>query len=73
MTFLSGEAVLSQTLGEQLSESQRRELETIMDEFANVLHGKPGQTHAAEHSIHTEARPIRQIPLCTGCNHLCWW
>ena len=46
--------------GEQLTEKQKKELEEIMDEFADVLRGRPGQTHVAEHAIHTEARPIRQ-------------
>ena len=38
---------------------QKKELETILDEFADA---EPGQTHVAEHSINTESRPIRQVP-----------
>ena len=39
----------------------RKESETIHHEFADVLHGKPGQTCVAEYLINTEARPIRQV------------
>ena len=48
--------------GEQLTEDQREDLVQLVDEFDDVLRGKPGQTHVAEHSINTEARPIRQAP-----------
>lgn len=41
---------------------QREELNRIQVEFDDVLRGKPGQTHVVEHSIKTEARPIRQAP-----------
>lgn len=38
--------------GEQLTEKQKKELEEIMDEFADVLRGRPGQTHVAEQYPH---------------------
>ena len=40
-------------LGEQLTESQRKELGGVLDEFDDILREKPGQTQAAEHSINT--------------------
>lgn len=52
----------SPAVGTQLTEVQREELDQVLKEFDDVLRGKPTQTHVAEHSINTEARPIRQAP-----------
>ena len=32
-----------------MSEGQKKELEIILDELANVFKGMPGQTHVTEH------------------------
>lgn len=39
MIFLSGEVVCQPIFSEQLSEGQRKELEVILDEFADVFKG----------------------------------
>ncbi len=50
------------TFGSQLTKTQKEELVKLLREFDDVLQGKPGQTHVAEHCINTDARPIRQPP-----------
>ena len=50
-------------LGEQLSNEQKNDLQSIMSEFADVLQETPGRTDLTQHSISTEgARPIRLPP-----------
>ena len=50
-------------IGDQLSVSQRSELQNILDEFADVLQDKPGRTTIVEHTINTGmANPVRLPP-----------
>ena len=50
-------------IGDQLSVSQRNELQQILDEFADVLQDKPGRTTIVEHTINTgTANPVRLPP-----------
>ena len=48
------------TFGEQLTTTQRKELDEVLREFADVMCAKPGQTKVVEHTIDTESKPIRQ-------------
>ena len=48
--------------GSQLTDSQRDDLAEILSEFKDVLQGKPGQTHVTEHTIDTDAKPVRLPP-----------
>ncbi|KAL5497626.1 hypothetical protein EMCRGX_G014134 [Ephydatia muelleri] len=46
--------------GPQLTEQQRKDLDSLMSEFAQVLANTPGRTQFAEHCIETgSARPVR--------------
>eukprot|EP00731_Ephydatia_muelleri_P003022 Em0001g3022a len=46
--------------GPQLTEQQRKDLDSLMSEFALVLANTPGRTQFAEHCIETgSARPVR--------------
>ena len=50
-------------IGDQLSVSQRSELQNILDEFADVLQDKPGRTTIVEHTINTGmANPVHLPP-----------
>ena len=54
-----------------LSNQERQEMTQILEEFQDVLQGKPGQTNMAEHTINTDSKPIRlQDSLCIqrGCS-----
>ena len=48
--------------GSQLTDAQRDDLAEILSEFKDVLQGKPGQTHVTEHTIDTDAKPVRLPP-----------
>ena len=49
--------------GEQLSTQERSDMQNVVDEFTDVLQGKPGLTNLAEHSIATGTTgPIRLPP-----------
>ncbi len=51
------------TMGEQLTGTQRKELENLLGEFSKVLQAYPGCTNLTEHSIDTgEAAPVRLPP-----------
>jgi transposase InsO family protein len=50
------------TFGSQLTDTQRNDLTKVLDDFKDVLQGKPGQTHVTEHTINTDANPIRLPP-----------
>ena len=58
------------TVGEQLTEQQKTELQSLLTEFEDVLQPKPGQTTLAEHHIRTnDAKPVKlattlQITSC---------
>ena len=54
------EASSQPTVNTQLSSSQRKELDAVMSEFKDVLHGKPRQTQVMQHSISADSTPIRQ-------------
>ncbi len=57
---------LKSTMGSQLADDRREEVERVLDEFQDVMSSKPGRTTATEHAISTEsARPIRQAPYHT--------
>ena len=45
-----------------LSNQERQEMIQILEEFQDVLQGKPGQTNMAEHTINTNSKPIRLPP-----------
>ena len=50
-------------IGDQLSVSQRCELQKLLDEFTDVLKDKPGRTTIVEHTINTGmANPVRLPP-----------
>ena len=50
-------------IGDQLSVSQKNELQQILNEFADVLQDKPGRTTIVEHTINTgTANPVRLPP-----------
>lgn len=57
-----GSEVVQPTIGSQLSGSERDELVGILEEFRDVLQGRPGQTDVTEHSINTVSNPIRLPP-----------
>ncbi len=51
------------TVGGQLDQTQRKELEGVLEEFADVLRNHPGRTELAEHRIETgTAHPVRLTP-----------
>ena len=51
------------TVGEQLTEQQKAELQSLLTEFEDVLQPKPGQTSLAEHHIRTnDAKPVKLPP-----------
>ena len=51
------------TVGEQLTEQQKTELQSLLTEFKDVLQPKPGQTTLAEHHIRTNnAKPVKLPP-----------
>ena len=51
------------TVGEQLTEQQKTELQSLLTEFEDVLQPKPGQTTLAEHHIRTnDAKPVKLPP-----------
>ena len=48
------------TLGDQLSDSQQKQLQELLQVFSDVMKSEPGHTMLAEHRIETGvARPIR--------------
>ena len=51
-------------VGEQLDGQQRGDLETLLEQFGDVLQDTPGRTDLTEHSIHLReyAHPVRQSP-----------
>ena len=50
-------------ISERLDETQRRELQQLLQGFAGVLQGEPGRTSLTEHRIKINgARTIRQPP-----------
>ena len=58
-----GEEGVQPDIGTHLASCQRTELIDLLEEFSDVLHGKPGQTHVMEHSIKTPGtEPIRLPP-----------
>ena len=51
------------TVGKQLTEQQKTQLQSILAEFEDVLQPKPGQTTLAEHHIQTDnAKPVKLPP-----------
>ena len=51
------------TLGDQLSVEQKKELQTLLDEFCSVFQTKPGKTSLAEHCIQVvDNQPVRLPP-----------
>lgn len=49
--------------GEQLTVVQRKEIESLLDEFPSVFQNQPGRTSKAEHRINSgEAAPVRLPP-----------
>lgn len=53
------------TYGNQLTTSQKKELDTLLDEFRGVMSTIPGQTRLVEHQIDTvDVRPIQLPPYC---------
>ena len=51
------------TVGEQLTEQQKAELQSLLTEFEDVLQPKPGQISLAEHHIRTnDAKPVKLPP-----------
>ena len=51
------------TVGEQLTEQERTELDQLLDEFIDVLQSQPGRTSLVEHRIDTgNARPVKLPP-----------
>ena len=51
------------TLGSQLSETEKGEMKEMLEDFDDVLQGKPGKTGLATHTIHTSsACPVRLPP-----------
>ena len=50
-------------ISDSLDSRQERELQEVLDSFADVLCNEPGRTTLAEHGIETgEARPVRMPP-----------
>ena len=51
-------------VGEQLESQQRSELDSLLEDFTDVLQNTPGKTDLAEHTIHLKeyTHPIRQSP-----------
>ena len=51
------------TIGEQLTEQQRSELQSLLTEFEDVLKSKPGRTTLGEHRIRTtDDKPVKLPP-----------
>ncbi len=51
------------TVGEQLNTQQRAELDTLLEEFREVLNSRPGRTSLTQHRIDSgEARPVKLPP-----------
>ena len=48
------------TIEKELTSEQRESwLQQVLEEFKDVLQGKPGRTNMAVHSINTDAKPVR--------------
>ena len=53
-------------VGLQLSEDQRKELQTLLFQFTDVLQDKSGKTHLMENSIEMGTAPL----ICQATHHL---
>ena len=57
-----GEVRVLPDIGMHLINIQREELTELLEEFSDILQGKPGQTHVMEHSIKTPGTEPIQLP-----------